>query len=61
VDDGTVINTLGNAARDRVSYGIDGGYIVITYVDVVEVGLPATGRWARRCGSARWREYAAAL
>ena len=44
-------------ARDRASYGIDGGYIGIPYFALVEVGLLATGRWARK----RDRHLAAVL
>jgi arsenite methyltransferase len=44
-------------ARDRASYGIDGGYIGIPYFALVEVGLLATDRWARK----RDRHLAAVL
>jgi hypothetical protein len=44
-------------AHDRASYGIDGGYIGIPYFALVEVGLLATGRWARK----RDRHLAAVL
>ena len=54
---GAVTDTLGNVARDRASYGIDGGYIGIPYFALVEVGLLATGRWARK----RDRHLAAVL
>jgi arsenite methyltransferase len=54
---GAVTDTLGNVARDRASYGIDGGYIGIPCFALVEVGLLETGRWARK----RDRHLAAVL
>ncbi|HMK96984.1 MAG TPA: class I SAM-dependent methyltransferase, partial [Acidimicrobiales bacterium] len=32
----------------RARYGVDGGYIVVPYFLLVEAGLLAAGRWARR-------------
>ncbi|HMK98064.1 MAG TPA: hypothetical protein VK425_10995, partial [Acidimicrobiales bacterium] len=41
-------DTLVAVARDRASYGIDGGYIGIPYFLAVETGLVTAGRWAKR-------------
>lgn len=40
--------TLGEVSRDRARYGIDGGYIGVPYFLLVEAGLLAGGRWAKR-------------
>jgi hypothetical protein len=43
-----VTDTLSQVARDRARYGIDGGYIGIPYLALVEASLLAADGWAGR-------------